>query len=83
MLTPSIPCGYAGGIGPSCIAEILTAVQATLSSCPADKSVWVDMESSLRTIIVEKSAEGELRRDVFSIDKCMACILASAPFGLV
>eukprot|EP00601_Ochromonadales_sp_CCMP2298_P003555 CAMPEP_0173175806 /NCGR_PEP_ID=MMETSP1141-20130122/4110_1 /TAXON_ID=483371 /ORGANISM="non described non described, Strain CCMP2298" /LENGTH=271 /DNA_ID=CAMNT_0014098077 /DNA_START=35 /DNA_END=846 /DNA_ORIENTATION=- len=48
-----IPCGYAGGIGPDCIADILAGVAAATASCP-DQPVWIDMESSLRTVVVEK-----------------------------
>lgn len=82
---PTVPCGYAGGIGPDCIADILHAVKDVVANC-ADQttSVWVDMESSLRAIVVEKSKadQSETRRDVFSIDKCFACILAADKVGL-
>ena len=89
MLNPSIPCGYAGGIGPDCIADIISAVNGVTNACPVPKTVWVDMESSLRTIVVTKSkskAESsepeEVRTDVFSIDKCFACILIAEKFGM-
>lgn len=84
MLHPTIRCGYAGGIGPDCIADILTAVRAATAHVPAYNKVWVDMESSLRTIVVEKNkADGsETRRDVFSIDKVFACVLIGESFGL-
>lgn len=65
---PEIPCGYAGGIGPSTIQDILTGV----SRAARGKSVWVDMESSLRVTLMEKNGT---TKDVFSLDKCFECIL--------
>ena len=84
MLTPTIPRGYAGGIGPDCIVDILTSVRRTVSECPEHVTVWVDMESSLRSIVVEKNkADGtETRRDDFSITKCFECILLAEKVGL-
>jgi hypothetical protein len=84
MLYPTIPCGYAGGIGPDCIADILTGVKDVVTACPEATTVWVDMESSLRTIVVEKNkaTQVETRKDVFSIDKCFACILIAHSHGL-
>ena len=79
MLYPTIPCGYAGGIGPDCITDILAAVKDVTAQCNEVKTVWIDMESSLRTIVLEK---GDVRRDVFSIDKCMSCVAAGCAFGL-
>lgn len=76
--------GYAGGIGPSNITEVLDHV----STAAKGKMVWVDMESSLRTTIVTKrklqdGAVEEGRADVFSIDKCFACVLVGTQrFGL-
>lgn len=83
LLFPTIPCGYAGGIGPDCIVEILTAVREVTAECP-DNKVWVDMESSLRTIVVEKNkADGsETRKDVFSIEKVVKCILVGKEMGM-
>ena len=52
------------------------------------KSVWIDMESSLRSITVSKIPEGVngesalLERDEFSISKCFECILAGVSMGL-
>eukprot|EP01032_Pedospumella_encystans_P025671 gene25671-29003_t len=84
MLHPTIRCGYAGGIGPDSISEILTGVRAATEGVPAYNKVWVDMESSLRTIVVEKNKvdQSETRRDVFSIDKVFACILIAEQFGM-
>ena len=83
MLFPTIPCGYAGGIGPDTITAILTAVRDATAECPNNK-VWVDMESSLRTIVVEKNkTDGtETRKDVFSIEKVFKCILICQQFGM-
>jgi hypothetical protein len=79
LLHPTVPCGYAGGIGPDCIEEILRAVKDVVATCPETTTVWVDMESSLRAIVLEKNKidGSEVRRDVFSIDKCFTCILTA------
>mmetsp|Transcript_51837 Transcript_51837/g.102364 ORF Transcript_51837/g.102364 Transcript_51837/m.102364 type:complete len:271 (+) Transcript_51837:50-862(+) len=83
MLHPTIPCGYAGGIGPDCIAEIMTAVKGVVSVCPEHITAWVDMESSLRAIVIEKDKvdQTEVRRDVFSLEKCFGCILIAESVG--
>jgi hypothetical protein len=59
--------GYAGGINPNNFREILSRIQ---SVC-VGKSVWVDMESSLRMKVLEETGSV---KDSFSIEKCMACI---------
>lgn len=68
---PDIPCGYAGGIGPSNITAVLAAVEAAARGMP----IWIDMESSLRVFIADKPQMP--LRDVFSIDKAFACALAA------
>lgn len=73
---PAIPCGYAGGIGPSTIANVLTAVRTVARG----QAIWVDMESSLRVNQSDKLSDTP--RDNFSIDKCFACIQVGAQFGL-
>lgn len=85
MLHPTIPCGYAGGIGPDCIADILSAVSEVVAACTPGTTVWVDMESSLRSIVVTKNKadQTETRADVFSIDKCFATILIADKSGVV
>lgn len=71
-----IKYGYAGGINPNNICEILTRVQEVTNG----KAVWVDMESSLRVKIMGDN--GDLK-DVFSIEKCFSCITAGVQsFGL-
>lgn len=73
-----IPCGYAGGIGPTNIAKVAQKIAETVAPHPLAKAVWFDMESSLRTIVVEKGGE---QRDIFDINKCFACIREMAAFG--
>ncbi|OQR98180.1 hypothetical protein ACHHYP_09021 [Achlya hypogyna] len=74
---PSVPCGYAGGIGPNNIREMLTRAQMASGGTP----VWVDMESSLRTKVLDASGTPT---DVFSIDKCFACAdVGVTTFGLL
>jgi hypothetical protein len=67
----SIPCGYAGGIGPETIENILPRIIEASAGAP----VWIDMESSLRTKVVDhKGGSNSSEKDIFSIDKCFACI---------
>ncbi|CAK4084034.1 unnamed protein product [Aphanomyces euteiches] len=66
----NIRCGYAGGISPTNVSAML----ARISEVCGDQSFWIDMESSLRAILRD-NASG-LDKDVFSIDKCFACIQA-------
>mmetsp|Transcript_12563 Transcript_12563/g.16798 ORF Transcript_12563/g.16798 Transcript_12563/m.16798 type:complete len:215 (+) Transcript_12563:426-1070(+) len=54
--------GYAGGIGPANIKDVLEKVLEAGNG----REVWVDMESSLRS-----SKNGT---DVFDLDKCYECI---------
>lgn len=54
--------GYAGGIGPGNIEGVLTGVL----EASGGRNVWIDMESSLRSI-----KDG---KDVFDLDKCYQCI---------
>ena len=60
--------GYAGGIDSSNIRELL----GKIFECNMGKSVWIDMESSLRMKII--TPNGDIK-DTFSIDKCFACII--------
>lgn len=76
LVERGIRCGYAGGIGPSTIRDVLAAVTTAASGAP----VWVDMESSLRLLTTEiKSNE---TKEIFSIDKCFECIMVGVSFGL-
>jgi hypothetical protein len=74
-----MPCGYAGGIGPDNISSILEAVIDQSENISGSKPVWIDMESSLR---VARSDRLVLDQDVFSVDKCFACIKMGVFFGL-
>ena len=71
-----IPCGYAGGIGPSTIEAILARVRHVAKGA----IVWIDMESSLRSVVVNDSGGHD---DVFSVEKAFSCMLiAISKFGL-
>lgn len=71
-----VKCGYAGGLGPANIEAQLLKIAAVTG----ETSVWVDMESSLRTVVVDKKTGAE--QDTFSVDKCFSCILVGVGFGL-
>jgi hypothetical protein len=68
------PFGYAGGLGPKTLAlqlgKMMDTVEASAASV-AVPSLWVDMESSLRTVLGPKDGE----TDTFDVNKCMACVL--------
>ena len=70
-----IPCGYAGGMGPKNIEGVLDSVRTAANG----NVVWIDMESSLRVIIIGEDGN---REDTFSLDKCFQCILAGVNAGL-
>lgn len=75
LTNPDVLCGYAGGFAPDNIAGLLDL----LMSAAGGKPVWVDMESSLRVAVSDKHV---LDKDVFSIDKCFACIKIGIMFGM-
>jgi len=75
--TPGVKCGYAGGLGPSNIEAQLLKIAAVTG----ETAVWVDMESSLRTVVVDKKANNA-EHDTFSVEKCFQCILVGVKFGL-
>jgi hypothetical protein len=62
-----ISYGYAGGIGPTNVKDILNKVEQASRGI----AVWIDMESSLRVKVVGEA--GDIR-DVFSFDRCFSCI---------
>ena len=66
-----IPSGYAGGIGPQNLSQVLAAVGRAANGLP----VWIDMESSLRSTVSDKLNPQGL--DSFSLDKCFACALVA------
>jgi phosphoribosylanthranilate isomerase len=61
--------GYAGGIGPDNIQKILTDV----AEAGQGRAIWIDMESSLRSIKNDK--------DVFDLDKCYQVIEGACEMG--
>lgn len=77
VLASSWPCppdaykiGYAGGIGPGNIQNVLSHVMKAAQGTP----VWIDMESSLRSIKNDK--------DIFDLDKCYEVIDATCAAGI-
>lgn len=62
--------GYAGGIGPENIAEVLDAVMLAANG----RAIWIDMESSLRS-----TKNG---KDIFDLDKCYEVIDAVCKAGI-
>lgn len=75
LTNPDVMSGYAGGLGPDTIGNILNMI---IENCEG-KPVWVDMESSLRVLVTDKNATN---KDVFSIDKAFACIQVGVQYGL-
>ena len=64
--------GYAGGIGPDNVRTVVHDIQAVAPG----RSVWIDMESSLR-IITEDG------RDMFDLDKCRRVVEAAGELGIL
>lgn len=63
--------GYAGGIGPQNIRQVVQDVQRAAKGRP----IWIDMESSLRS---DKNG-----KDVFDLDKCYEVIDAMCELGFL
>jgi hypothetical protein len=59
-----------GGIGPGNIESVLSKVKKAAEG----REIWIDMESSLRS-----TKNGN---DIFDLDKCYECILATCATGL-
>jgi hypothetical protein len=75
-VNPDILYGYAGGIGPKTIKEMLSKIQQIGHGA----AIWIDMETSLRTKVVGEAGGVQ---DVFSIEKCFECIMiASDSLGI-
>ena len=75
-LSASYPCppngtlvGFAGGLGPANLGAQLAAMRVAVA--PRGEAIWVDMESSLREIVVSSDAGGG---DIFSLARCEACV---------
>jgi hypothetical protein len=62
--------GYAGGMGPDNIDSVLEKIKVAA----AGRSIWIDMESRLRSIKNDK--------DIFDLDKCYTVIDAVCKAGL-
>lgn len=60
--------GYAGGIGPHNVREVLEK----LTALPGDQEFWIDLESGLRSTV-----DG---RDVFDLAKCEAVLAVASGF---
>ena len=73
----TVPCGYAGGIGPRNLQNILKMISDL--ELTTDDKVWIDMESSLRAIRSDKHVSNE---EYFSIDTCFACIILCVEAGM-
>lgn len=69
--TNAYSMGYAGGIGPTNIRQVLQDTTAAAG----EHSFWIDMESSLRSV---KNGV-----DVFDLDKCFSVIEAVCEAGLM
>ena len=69
-----IPCkiGYAGGIGPLNINNVLDNVINAVGD--NETEVWIDMESRIRS-----KTDGV---DVFDLNKCFACVRAAVARGV-
>jgi len=63
--------GYAGGIGPDNVSQVLSDIQKAANGRP----IWIDMESSLRSI--------KNGRDVFDLDKCYHVIEMACDLGVL
>jgi len=76
VLHPGVHCGYAGGLGPNNLHEELVKIaEAVCSSYPqCARPVWVDMESSLRSIVEND--------DVFDLNQTLECIQVIFDLGL-
>lgn len=67
--------GYAGGLSPTNIAQQLQAIEGVASG----RTLWVDMESSLRTILKDGVKDGQ--GDIFDVNKAMKCVTAVIDSG--
>jgi len=63
--------GYAGGLSPANLASKLD----TIESAAPGRTLWVDMETSLRTLLKDET-------DMFDVNKAMACVRCVIECGL-
>lgn len=66
-----IRCGYAGGIGPDNMMDILRKISHVVQK----RDIWIDMESSLRSIVNDA--------DVFDLNKAIGCIHEAMSSGML
>ena len=76
--------GYAGGLGPENVRE-LAAVLADEDGGNPDANYWIDMESGIRESMAAWPGGPRQQADkpvptFVSIRKCMAVMMACAPF---
>jgi hypothetical protein len=72
-VNPDILYGYAGGIGPKTIKEMISKIHQVSHST----AIWIDMETNLRTKVV---CEAGGVQDIFSIEKCFECIMIASDY---
>lgn len=65
-----VPCGYAGGLGPSNLSQEL----ARIAERAGPRAVWIDMESRLRVT-------DETGGDRFDLEACRQCLLIASAHG--
>lgn len=70
---PGVHCGFAGGLGPDTIDKELAAIGHACTEY--DDSVWIDMETRIRTI----NAVGN---DIFDLEKCRQVVARIVEAGL-
>jgi hypothetical protein len=77
-----VPFGYAGGLGPDNVAEQLGRMAGPAAGLP----VWIDMESSLRTMRPRGDDDhdhgGGAQDDTFDVGKAVRCLETAVELGL-
>lgn len=68
---PGLSYGYAGGIGPETIEQDLSDIEQATTSY----ETWVDMESSLRTVLPSG-------KDIFNLQRCRDVLTHAAKYVL-
>lgn len=73
------PVGYAGGLGPSNLMQQLQQMVVPARGKP----IWIDMESSLRTLTRGPNESPDAPMvDVFDVNKAMVCVRAALRLGI-
>ena len=87
--TFSYPIGYAGGLGPHNIREVLPKIihatcqqsnqnQNDMETTITPPTFWIDMESHIRSSIKNQKED-----DIFDLDKCYAVIQTICELGYI